>query len=347
MSPSFAMWSVVTPFAVMTLGAGPQTPPSDTGPGTALELALAERACSAPAYAMDPDAHEQCISAQIAALRADFGRDLRRLSVNERKAFDAACGRLNTAVTREGYVDCLNGQIVARRKRLEKSSALAQVEESPVPAVLPSVDETRSSGSPAWRAVLTAGAVLVLAATAGVAFAVRKRRPVRRICEGCKQPIAEAAGLCADCRRAAAAALRHANEERAAEQSAQEALRHEQAQREEEHRLLTAQREAEARLREAEEARRSDEEEQLKREAARPAHDAALAQPVETAFDPYAVLGVTSGADLSSIRAAYEAAKSRYELDSVAHLGYDVQEHYRLKSEAVVRAYEMIAGANP
>jgi len=63
-------------------------------------------------------------------------------------------------------------------------------------------------------------------------------------------------------------------------------------------------------------------------------------------FDPYAVLGVASGADLASVRAAFQAAKAKYAPDAVSHLGYDAQEHYRQKAEAVARAFDMIAGAH-
>ena len=40
------------------------------------------------------DAHRQCLSARLLSLRADFGRDLGRLSGSDRRRIDAACARL-------------------------------------------------------------------------------------------------------------------------------------------------------------------------------------------------------------------------------------------------------------
>lgn len=208
MLPSFAVWSLVAPLAFVAVG--PQTGPSDLGPGTALELALTERTCSVGVYFADADTHEQCMSAQLAALRADLGRDLQRLSLSERQSFDAACGRLNTAVTREAYLDCLNGRILARRGRLDPISEQAPAKASPVPAS--HAPEPRSPESSGWRSVLVAAGIAVLAAAAGVVLVVWKR-PLPRTCEACKQPLSETADLCAECRRAAADAVRHANEE--------------------------------------------------------------------------------------------------------------------------------------
>jgi len=56
------------------------------------------------------------------------------------------------------------------------------------------------------------------------------------------------------------------------------------------------------------------------------------------------VLGVARQADPVRIRAAYEAAKAKYQPDAVSHLGDDVQQHFRVKAEAVDRAYEMLSG---
>jgi hypothetical protein len=44
------------------------------------------------------------------------------------------------------------------------------------------------------------------------------------------------------------------------------------------------------------------------------------------------------------LRAAYEQARSRYDQDTVSHLGIDVQQHFRDKARAVDRAYQMLAG---
>jgi preprotein translocase subunit Sec63 len=56
------------------------------------------------------------------------------------------------------------------------------------------------------------------------------------------------------------------------------------------------------------------------------------------------VLGVPRDTSPERIRAAYEQARLKYSEDTVAHLGADVQEHFRAKAEAVDRAYQMLAG---
>ena len=55
------------------------------------------------------------------------------------------------------------------------------------------------------------------------------------------------------------------------------------------------------------------------------------------------VLGVSRDAAPDDSRAAYEQARSKHDHDSVAHLGVDVQEHFREKALAVDRAYQMLA----
>ena len=39
-------------------------------------------------------------------------------------------------------------------------------------------------------------------------------------------------------------------------------------------------------------------------------------------------------------RTAYEQARSKYAADQVAHLGVDIQEHFKAKAEAVELAYQ-------
>jgi DnaJ-domain-containing protein 1 len=333
----------------MTLGAVPQRPPSDDGPGTAIEVALGERACSVGAQAsvIDPEAHAECVNAQIAALRADFGRDLRRLSAVERKRFDAACARMNTAVTREAYLDCLNGEILARRQR----SAPAQ---SAVDAAAPASSEAlaadavpRHNGGRGWLPVLAGVAILL--AVPGVVVALRRRQPRERqrpMC-ACGQSLVEEGAMCAACRRAAAEALKRSREE-AQQNQELEAQRRKQKNDEEEQRLLTARRAAEEAERQTqiEETLRleSDQDRIAQEAAALRRFEAEEAARSEARFDPYAVLGVAPESDLARIRAAYEAAKAKYQPDAVSHLGDDVQQHFRIKAEAVDRAYEILSG---
>ena len=60
--------------------------------------------------------------------------------------------------------------------------------------------------------------------------------------------------------------------------------------------------------------------------------------------DPHTVLGVQPNASEEDVRAAYEEARSRYDPKLVAHLGYDVQQHYKAKARALDHAYRSLSG---
>jgi hypothetical protein len=62
-----------------------------------------------------------------------------------------------------------------------------------------------------------------------------------------------------------------------------------------------------------------------------------------TLFDPYAVLGVSPNASLDEIRAAYRREMVNYHPDKVAHLGKDLQEFAKTKTQEINRAYEELA----
>ena len=61
--------------------------------------------------------------------------------------------------------------------------------------------------------------------------------------------------------------------------------------------------------------------------------------------DPYEVLGVPRDASKDAIQSAYLEAKAKYDVDQVSHLGMDLQDHFRLKAQAVERAYQMLTSA--
>jgi DnaJ domain len=350
---SYTTWSLVAPFAVMTLGAG-QPPPAqpDLNAATAIETALTERTCSIGVYAVvtDPDVHAQCVSTQLTALRTDFGRDLRRLSAGERSALDAACSRMNTATSREAYLDCLNQQLVVLRSKRTRSARGAATD---APAAAPAVPAAAPVETPAPqptvpRSMLFAGiavAAIAFVATGGLVF-VRVRRS-RRKCKACGQIVRESGDLCATCRAKAADALKRAAAERAEQKRAAEQEEQRKKAVEEELRQKTLEQEEQARQRHAEEARRREEE--AKKRAAEDAERksknmaATAVTAPESAFDPYAVLGVARDAGADAIRAAYDEAKSKYDPDAVSHLGVDVQEYYKTKADAVARAYEMLS----
>jgi DnaJ-domain-containing protein 1 len=350
---SFTSLSLVAPFAVMTLGAGQALAQPDLNAPTALEAALTERACSIGVHAVvtDPDTHTQCVSTQLAALRTDFGRDLRRLSAVERSGLDSSCSRNNTPVTREAYLDCLNQQLVVlrtKRTRTARGATEAPAAAPVVPAAAPAEAPAPQPGVP--RSTLLAAvavAVIAFVATGGLVF-IRLRRS-RHTCRTCGQIVGESSDLCAPCRAKAADVLKRAAAERAEQKRAAEQEERRKKAVEEELRQKTAQQEEQARLRQTEEACRREEEAQKRaaEEAERKSKGAVTPTGAEDTFDPYAVLGVPRGAGVDAIRAAYDEAKSKYDPDAVSHLGVDVQEYYKTKAEAVARAYEMLSTGVP
>ena len=99
--------------------------------------------------------------------------------------------------------------------------------------------------------------------------------------------------------------------------------------------------------RQREEARRQLEEEQEAARRRSRAEEAAQRQSkeevAEEAFDPYDVLGVPRNADKEVIDAAREQLRLKYAPEHVAHLGPELQEHYKRKAEAVERAYRILS----
>jgi hypothetical protein len=330
----------------MTLGLQPA---HDPAPPSALETALTERTCSIGLHAVltDPDSHSQCVAAQLTSLRADFGQDLRRLTAAERKALDSACSRINSAASHDAYLDCLNARLVALKLRRTKT-ARARTEQAPAAAPVPAppapIEPPPERAAPR-SAVVISGVAITIAVAATTVLVVVRRRRARRRCRTCGTFITGSGDLCAACRREAADTLRRAAAERAAEQRAVEESDRRKRAREEEEREKRTRAEEDARIRLVEEARRRAQEarQRVEEEAARRSQQAAAAA-VEHAFDPYAVLGVARDAGPDAVRAAYEAAKQKYGLDTVSHLGIDVQEYYKSKAEEAARAYQMIAG---
>jgi preprotein translocase subunit Sec63 len=71
------------------------------------------------------------------------------------------------------------------------------------------------------------------------------------------------------------------------------------------------------------------------------------AAATEETFDPYGVLGLAPDASTADIEAAYTAARSKFDLDLVADLGSELQEHFKRKAQAVERAYETLIASRP
>lgn len=295
------MRSVCVLFALLLLGLIPSaasaqdgtSSPPNPGGSSAIEQALIEHACLSqlPGIA-GADKYQDCLSARLRVLRADFGRDLSRVSVAERKTLDSACSAARAAEGREAYLECLTVQLVAVRNRRTPNP-----QESEATAVLPLGDaqpatlanpdtKTSPSLSPAWIGV---GVVTLVAAIGGAFLAVKGRR-VPRTCRVCGEGVPQGGDLCPKCRHEAAEALRQAR--------------------------------ADQELAHADEQQRQ--------------------RPREDAFDPHAILGVPRDAGKEVIEAAHQQGQLKYALEQVAHLGPELQEHYKRKAEAVERAYRIL-----
>jgi hypothetical protein len=336
---------------VAALGAAPRAQ-TDSATPTTIEQALMERACSTPpVVALDPDKHEECLQAKLGELRADFGRDLTRLSAAERRKIDSACTPIR-GIGREAYLDCLAGQLVLVQRRLGRgreaaASSTAAVAELPaVPVTSAPVAAPRSSS---LRWALVVALTTLLAGAIAVPLVIRLRRS-RRVCRVCGTRVGSSGDMCPACRHEAAEVLRRAAAERTERQRSQEDQERRQRERAEEDRRRLAQDAEEAQRQQELASARAEGAQRLENEgqhvaarAGEPSQAESFAEPAEAAFDPYAVLGVPHDASFDAIQAAYEQAKSKYDLEQVADLGFEITQHYIAKGEAAGRAFEMLA----
>lgn len=332
---------------------------------TPLEQAVIEHACRLPGQAMrTADAYESCLASQLDGLRAEFGRDLKKLSAGERRTIDRACTALRTERGRDAYVACLDDRLtalVAGRGRTRPAVSLAApppvtpIELAPIPAASPEVPV--QADAPTSSGMRWVGLFLVLLGAAGVAAWWKSRqRPAIALCRVCGQ-LAQSGDLCAACRHEAAETQRRAVAERGAVQVTghHAAIAHSDAhdsisperdghQREVEQVDLDERRLA---LERADALRVQQEQEReavRRRQAEHREWQAAAASVIadEEAFDAHAVLRIAADATPEQIRAAYDEARQKYAPEQVAHLGIELQNHYRKRAEAVERAFELL-----
>jgi hypothetical protein len=320
-------------------------------PPSAIEEALIERDCGAmhPAGSLETPAYLECRQTQLLSLRNDFGRDLRRLSTAQRRAIDAACSDLRPSQGQDAYIACLSARLIALRPRVSgvkadaasaatpASSASALV--APPPVVPVSVPASRW-----WIAATLLGVII---AGAGGAVVVLRARRAPGTCRSCGNKLVEQGDLCQACRHEAADARRRASADRADEERAREEEQRRQTALDEERRQQRA-REEEDRRRELDEAQQR----QAQQEEAQRVHEGVHHAPqtavvTEDEFDPYAVLGLPAGASLVDVEASYQAARAKYDLDLVADLGAELQQHFQTKRQLVERAYETLVKIAP
>jgi len=361
-STRFVAWilaslAALTPTSVLLADTPEQSAP------TAIEQALIENGCVGvlPRGALDSESYRECLRARLLALRADFGRDLEQLTRAERKQLDATCTGLRAA-GREAYLDCLDAQLTSlHARRTPAANPLPQVE---VPAPAPVIDAQANSRSALERqsssSALVIGATLglVIAVVGGARFIVKTRRPPRT-CRQCGTELEAAGDLCAMCRREAAELRRRtATEQRSPENG--EALGAGVQELSGEHQIQSA----DALLEDGCPVRVEDENEDQRNEAEaehEPATDeqeTVVSPPVEkiadhavepvpvrvreALFDPYVVLGIMPGATRDEVRTAYEDAKSKFDPKLVSHLSSEVQKHFKARSSALERAYQLL-----
>ena len=333
----------------------------DPAIATPIEQALIERACSTPpAIAINPDKHDECLHGKLNAMRADFGRDLSKLSGGDRRKIDAACEPIRGVEGREGYVSCVAAQLAAVQARWNRGrSAVAETasvtvpspEERAVATTVPARGGSQSS-SRIWL-IVTLALTTLAAAAAGLMFAMKARPRAPRMCRVCGTGVDGAGDLCAPCRREAAEALRRAAAERSERQRVTETQEREQRERDEEDRLREAQEAEEAQrmqedlIRQVEEATRKAEEEARRRHAEdAEARCRAVASDDDAVFDPYRALDIPHDASADAIRAAYTKARAKYDQREIDGMGDEIKLHYSQKAEAADRAFQMLTGAH-
>jgi DnaJ-domain-containing protein 1 len=177
--------------------------------------------------------------------------------------------------------------------------------------------------------------------TAGVLVAVKSRKPRATRCRICGAEVPERGDLCPKCRHETAEAIRRSAAERDEQLLAQDRVRRQQGE-DERSRLQKSREDEEARLRREEETKRQEEARQRESQAAREQQASRPPEASDDVFDPYAVLGLSRDASAEEIEHAYSKAKLKYDVDQVAGFGNELQDHYKLKAQAVERAYQML-----
>jgi hypothetical protein len=334
---------------------GGQIAAQDTDPPTPIEQALIDRACSMQALSpLDRETREECYRLRLITLRSDFGKNLSKVSAADRKKLDSTCGPAQQAARREAYLDCLSSELTAIQNRKRPRTAPAAATEAPaavpteVPAVAetPPAAETTASSSPL---LMIGGGVVALAAVGGGVLLLARGRRARNACKNCGATANVSGDLCATCRHEAAEARRKAAAERTASARAEETQTLKRKELEEAMRLHMQQQTAQERQHQEELARKAAETARALEVEARRGHQASAeaqrrgGSEDPDAFDPHAILGVAKDASPDEIRAGYEEAKAKYDVSLVEDLGFEIKEHYKIKSKAVERAFQMLS----
>ena len=344
-------------FTATAVDAGAQRAPADPAVPTAIEEAIIEHACGSlhPAGTIETEAYLECRNRQLLSLRADFGRDLRRLSSAERRTIDAACTSLRASQGQDAYVECLTAHLAPLRGHGNRpapdaaAAAVATAPPSPAPAPVeaPPAGPRASRVSGVW---IGAALVAVVVVAAGGAFMSVNARRRFGACRTCGVKLLERGDLCQKCRHEAADALRRATAERADQARALEDEQRRRAAKEVEQQQLARDEEARRQQREdaqRDQARQEEERAQLQREDEARQQRQIEPEAARDEADPYVVLGLPHDASAADVDAAFKAVRSKFDLDLVADMGVELQEHMKRKAEAVERAYETLVARRP
>jgi hypothetical protein len=324
--------------------------PAAVEAATPVEQALIEQRCTATraTSAADTDAYHTCLTTELLSIRTDFGRDLTKLSPAERRAMDAVCNKVRNVEGRDAYVSCLSGQLAALHARRNPAPAAAAAPGPSAPQqpdlqglaqAVASTPAPANSSTMLWTSV----AIVSVFVIGGAGFALTRRRAPSSKCRTCGVLVPGGGDLCQACRHDAAEALRRAAVDRAEQERLEKEKTKRQHEQEEAWRVEQV-RQAELAQRQQMERARREEEARLEEQRRRRDEDARERSQygLDEQFDPYAVLGLPPDASRDSIDSAYEEARTKYDAEQVSHLSAEVQEHYKLKAQAVERAYQML-----
>ncbi len=349
---------LVAPAVLLAFASGLASADAQSENPSAIEVAIADSRCAPRRLLPDSEEYHQCIDTELASLRADFGRDLGRLSRNDRRHIDQACSRISPSLEREAYLECIQSQLAAVRSRYAPSAPPSAPPAGDIasPAAVPAPDTPQPGRPPRSFPVIPIGVALVaIAGAAGGAVLVRRRRrpPASpHPCRTCGRDVSAGGDLCPECRFAAAEALRRAASDRAEHERLQEVERRHYAERKQEELEARERAEEEARLA-AVERERQEAETTRELEAQRLEEEARLRRAIgvegdeDLDRDPLTVLGLASDVSPEVIRAAYEEALAKYDPEQVAGMGFEVQRHFASKRKAIERAWEALSAPTP
>jgi hypothetical protein len=197
---------------LIVFATGFQVPPAAVAPAP-IEQAVIEQRCigtrMGATVAADP--YHECLAAQLASLRADFGLNLEQLSAADRRALDKACSRIRTIEGRERYVECLSIRLTALHDSRAAATPVPIVPAaaSPAGAVTVSAAVADHDAEPSVsRSGITTGTVLgAFVVTSGYMWLRFRKRGGAVVCAGCGMAV-DGGDFCLACRHHAAERLR-------------------------------------------------------------------------------------------------------------------------------------------